>query len=195
MLASKPEDELMRTIETLPAPSDRTTDRADFRHPIEFLCGEHERQRWFCEQLVTLAEDIRQLGHENLAASLLDFAIVDIANNMDDEANLLGPALLHRCVSETGPRDVVTELGSRHQSVATLVALTIDGLDRLASGDVPLVPRHFIMSILGLVEMLMQNLDWEDNVLLPLAALRLTVVDQRDLGLAMARRHGASSLH
>jgi hypothetical protein len=132
----------MRTIETLPALWEHATDLAAFLHPIEFLRGEHERQRWFCEQLVTLADDIRQSGHENLAASLLDFAIVDIANNMDDEDKLLAPALLQHCVSETGPRDVVTEMGCRHQSVATLLAPTVDGLDRLALGELPFVPAH-----------------------------------------------------
>ena len=185
----------MRTIETLPALSKHKTGLTDVHHPIEFLLGEHDRQRWFCEQLVILADDIRQLDHENLAASLLDFAIVDIANNMDDEDKLLGPAILQRCVSGTGPRDVVTEMECRHQSVVTLLALTIDGLDRLASGDAPLVPTHFSLAALGLVEILRENLDWEDNTLLPLAALRLSDADQRILGSVMARRHGVSSLH
>ena len=173
--------------------SDRTTDLAGYLRPIEFLRAEHNRQRLFCEQLVAFAHDTRQLGHEEIAASLLDFATVDVAINMEDESELLGPALLRCRISEASPKEVVMDMGRRHHDVATLVALTIDGLDRLASGNLPLVPRHFAMSVLGLVEIIRQNLDWEDSVLLPLAAQWLTAADQRVLGLAMAQRHGVLS--
>ncbi len=118
----------MQPIKMLTAVFEHTTDTTGFFHPIEFLRGENERQRWFCDQLVTLSDDIWQLGHEKLAASLLDFAIVDIANNMEDESELLVPALLRCCVLEDGPGQVVTEMLSRHQGTARANAFYPVGL-------------------------------------------------------------------
>lgn len=175
---------------TLPALSERMANPAGFLSPIEFLREDHERQRWFCEQLVALTDDIWQSGHEKLAASLSDFAIVDIANNSKDESELLAPALLRCCVSEAGPGDVVADMVRRHKGVAVLATPIVDGLDLLASGKVPSSPTQFIVSALQLVEILNRNLDWADQVLLPLAASRLTDADQTDLGSAMARRYG-----
>lgn len=169
----------MQLNETLSALAKVSTDRADFFNPIEMLRGEHERQREFCGRLLALADDIWQLGHEKLAASLLDFAVVDMADNMDDQTELLAQALLRRRVPETASRGVVNEMIHRHQGVATLATPTIDGLNRLAKGDVPPVPTQFILSALGLVETLRQNLDWEETVLLPLVASSLTEADRR----------------
>jgi len=182
------ENRFMQQLEMFPTPAGRSSVPVEVPHPIELLRGEHERQRRFCRQLGTLADDIWQLGHERLALSLLEFATVDIANNMEDQCKLLAPALLRSCVAEAGPTEVVTEMVGRHHGVASLVTSTIDGLDRIASGGVPAVPIHFILSALQLVEVLGRDLDWQEEVLLPVVASRLTEADQRDLRSAMARR-------
>ena len=178
----------MQQIEMFPASIGRISVPLGAPHPIGHLRAEHERQRRFCEQLGTLADDIWQLGHEKLALSLLEFATVDIANNIEDQCELLAPALLRVCPSEAGPTKIVTEMVRRHHFIATSATPTIDGLDRPASGEIPPVPIQFILSALRLVEVLGRNLDWEENVLLPLVGSRLTEADQRDLRSSTARR-------
>lgn len=177
----------MQQMDTNSALSERTFVPAEIPHPIEFLRETHERQKRFCGQLGTLADDIWQLGHEKLALSLLEIATVDIAKNSKDQSELLAPALLRCCGAQAGPRRVVSDMVRRHHSIARLATSTIDGLDLLASGEMPPVPIQFILSALQLTEDLNRNLDWEDEVLLPLVA-SLSAEDQRHLGTALVRR-------
>jgi hypothetical protein len=180
----------MRTSETPASPLHRTIDPAEYLRPIEFIRRDHEQQRSFCERLDTLIDDLHQLGYQELAASLLEFAISDLPRCMEDEEGLLAPALMVCCAPEEDPKEIVSELLHQHQAAATLAAQTVDGLDRLAAGVPPSKPLDFIVSALQLAEILRRCADWEDGVLLPLAASRLTDEDQKSLGSSMARRHG-----
>jgi len=182
----------MRTSETPASPLRRTIDPAEYLRPIEFIRRDHERQRSFCVLLDALIDDIHQLGYQQLAASLLEFAIVDLSWCMEDEEELLAPALMVCCAPEEGPKEIVSELLRQHQSAAALVAQTVDGLDRLTAGSCPTRPLDFIISALQLAEILRRCVDWEDGVLLPLAASRLTEEDQKSLGSSMARRRDTS---
>ncbi len=182
----------MRMSVTLASPLGTAIDPAEFLRPIEFLRSDHERQRSFCDQLGVLVDDIHQPGHQKLAASLLEFAINDLSCSMEDEEELLAPALMRRCAPEEGPKAVVADMLRQHRSVAILAAQTIDGLDRLVAGSLPLGPLDFILSALQFAEILRRHLDWEDGVLLPLAVSRLTEEDQKSLGSSMARRRGMS---
>ncbi len=182
----------MRSSETLASPLGAVIDPAEFLRPIEFLRSDHERQRSFCERLGALVDDIHQPGRQEIAASLLEFAITDLSWSMEDEEELLAPALMRRCALEEGPKAVVADMLRQHHSAATLAAQTIDGLDRLIAGSLPLRPLDFILSALQLAEILRRHLDWEDGILLPLAVSRLTEEDQKRLGSSMARRRGMS---
>ena len=180
----------MRSGETLASPLRTAIDPAEFLRPIEFLRSDHDRQRSFCERLGALVDDIHQPGCQKIAASLLDFAINDLSWSMEDEEELLLPALMRRCAPEEGPEAVVADMLRHHQSVAKLAAQTIAGLDRLVAGSLPLGPLDFILSALQFAEILRRHLDWEDGVLLPLSVSRLTEEDQKSLGASMARRRG-----
>lgn len=174
------------------SPIGHAIDPTEYLRPIEFIRRDHERQRSFCVRLDALVDDIHQLGYQELAASLLEFAISDLPRCMADEEELLAPALMVCCAPEERPKQIVSNLLREHQTAATLAVQTIDGLDLLAAGSCPSRPLDFIVSALQLAEILRRCADWEDEELLPLAASRLTAEDQKSLGASLARRHGMS---
>lgn len=182
----------IRSSKTLASPLGAAIDPAEFLRPIEFLRCDHERQRSFCTRLDALVDDIHQPESQKIAASLLDFAIHDMSWAVEDEEELIAPAIMRRCAPEKGPTAVVENMFRQHRSVAKLAAKTIDGLDRLVAGSLPVGPLDFILSALQFAEILRRHLDWEDGVLLPLSVLRLTEEDQMSLGSSMARRRGMS---
>lgn len=182
----------IRSSEILASPIGTVIDPAEFLRPLEFLRCDHERQRSFCTRLDALVDDIHQPGNQKIAASLLDFAINDMSWAVEDEEELIAPALMRRCSPEKGPNAVVADMLRQHRTVALLAAKTIDGLDRLVAGSLPVGPLDFILSALQFAEILRRHLDWEDGVLLPLSVSRLTEEDQMSLGSSMARRRGMS---
>lgn len=183
---------IIRSSEILVSPLGSAIDPVEFLRPIEFLFSDHERQRSFCKRLDALVDDIHQPGNQKIAASLLEFAINDMSWAVEDEEELIAPALMRRCAPEKGPKAVVADMFRQHRSVAILAAKTIDGLDRLVAGSLPVGPLNFILSALQFAEILRRHLDWEDGVLLPLSVSRLTEEDQISLGSSMARRRGMS---
>lgn len=162
----------------------------DFLQPIGFVMAEHRRQRDFCVSLEALADDLYQSGREHLAASLLEFLLVDMSLNMEDEEELIEPMLKGRALPEDRFAEACARLHEQHSTAASYAARTANGLDRLASGETPETPLDFIISALGLSDSLMQHLDWEDRNVLPLAERRLTSTDKARLGREMARRRG-----
>lgn len=161
-----------------------------FVEPVEFIKLDHDRQRSFCAQLASLADDISQNDFDTLAESLLRFLLVDVSLNIEDEEEVLEPLLLSRCLPEDCFQGISRLMRKRHRESAGLAAKTGDGLDELAAGRVPETPLGFIISALSLVDSMTHNLDWEDRVLLPLADVRLKESDRIELGEALAQRHG-----
>ena len=179
----------MRSSETRASPLGAAIDPAELLRPIVPVRSDHDRQRSFCARLGALVDDIHQPGHEKIAASLLEFAIKDLSWSVADEEELLAPALMRRCAPQDGPKTVAADMFRQHQSAATLAAQTIDGLDRLAAGSLPLRPLHFILSALQLEEILRRHLDRDDGVPLRLSVSRPTETDQKSLGV---RRPGST---
>lgn len=161
-----------------------------FLEPVEFIKLDHDRQRSFCAQLASLADDLSQTEVERLAASLLRFLFVDVSLNIEDEEEVLEPILRARCLPEDGFEGISRLMRKRHRESAGLAAKTGDGLDQLAAGSAPETPLGFIISALSLVDSMTHNLDWEDRVLLPLADARLNESDKIQLGESLAQRHG-----
>lgn len=168
----------------------RPVDPREFLQPIRFVMSDHQRQRDFCVSLEALADDLYQSGREHLAASLLEFLLIDMSLNMEDEEELIEPLLKDRALPEDHFSEASAQLHSQHSAAAAYAARTADGLDHLAAGGVPATPLDFVITALGLVESVTRNLDWEEETLLPLAERRLTSDDKARLGRAMARRRG-----
>lgn len=172
----------------------RPVDPREFLRPLRFVMWDHQRQRDFCVSLEALADDLYQSGREHLAASLLDFLLVDMSLNMEDEEELIEPLLKDRALPEDHVPEAIARLHRQHSAAAAYAARTADGLDRLAAGGVPAMPLDFVITVLGLVDSITRHLDWEEETLLPLAERRLTLADKARLGRAMARRRGIVKL-
>lgn len=172
----------------------RPVDPREFLQPIRFVMSDHQRQRDFCVSLEALADDLYQSGREHLAASLLEFLLVDMSLNMEDEEELIEPLLRDRALPEDYFPEASMRLHKQHSTAAAYAARTVDGLDRLAVGGAPASPLDFVISALGLVDSVIRHLDWEEETLLPLAERRLTATDKARLGCEMARRRGILKL-
>lgn len=184
----------MDNVQTASELLKRPADPADFLQPIGFVMAEHRRQRDFCVSLEALADDLYQCGREQLAASLLEFLLVDMSLNMEDEEELIEPMLKGRVLPEDGFAEACARLHEHHSTAAAYAARIADGLGRLATGAAPDRPLDFIVSALGLSDSLTHHLDWEDRNVLPLAERRLTSTDKAQLGREMARRRGMAEV-
>jgi hypothetical protein len=158
--------------------------------PISALRYEHERCRRGCAKLGSLVDDMWQPGHERMAA-LLERFVIDATANAEIGEGLLTLVLLRRCAPADDAAGILAIWRERHAETALRAALVLDGLAQLAAGFVPPKPLDFVISTLQFIETLKQQLDWEDNVLLPLASRRLTGADKRMLGSALTRQLGA----
>lgn len=164
----------------------------EFRRPIALLRSAHDRQRTACARLSLLIDTMPGIGFEKAAAAVLDCLSFDVPLNVEDEEELLAPALRRRCGTSKVLDATLAHSRRDHRTAAGVAARTCEGLDRLAQGYTPVRPLDFVVSALELLDLLEDHLDWEDRALLPLAETSLTMDDLARLGRDMARRRGVA---
>lgn len=172
----------------------RAIDIPHMRQPVELLRRDHLQQRLFCKKIGALVDDLHQPRNQKLALSLRGFLTVNLSRCREDWEELVAPALMRRCREEDDAEAVLRELRRRHHSESAAAARIVDGLNDLVVGSVPPTPLEFIVSGLQIVEILENNIDWENAVLLPLAALRLNKDDQDSLAFLMVMRRSLKEM-
>ncbi|HEY9080201.1 hemerythrin domain-containing protein [Magnetovibrio sp.] len=159
--------------------------------PIEYIFADHCRQRDMCSALKSLTKmdlstDIAIEAAEMILACLQH----DLARHIEDEERDLFPLLKKRAKPEDKFDDTLRLLGSEHTRDRELANDVIAGLEQIAHAK-PLPDLYrFRTSAEMLSEIHLSHLNWENNVVLELARLRLTDDDQRKMAKSMAARRG-----
>jgi hemerythrin-like domain-containing protein len=167
----------------------------DFREPIEFLYGTHERLRRHCENLVRLAKDPTAPEALEIAAVVLGFLETDLPLHRADEEEDLFPLLERRTpIPETGSHDellsALAVLRQEHRDDIEQGHSLFAALRLIVDGEAPRDPEMFRHYVQAFVKLQRGHQAMENRVVLPAAFERLTAEDLAELGRKMAARRG-----
>ena len=161
-----------------------------FRHPLEFIFAEHDRQRIICAVIERLAEDLQASDARANVAHVLDHLENALPLHIADEEQDLFPLLWKRCIDDDGIEELLALLQKEHKEDVDHCAALLEPLRVLAAGGQPANATEFIALALGFARFQRRHLGWENGTILPLAERRLTDDDKAELGRSMAARRG-----
>ncbi len=163
-----------------------------FRHPIEFLFKEHDRQRVICAALELLAHDCTADSAPENAALVLGDLEHEMPLHIADEEEDLFPLLTRRCTPEDEFEELVALLSSEHETDEKHYLALLAPLRAIVNGLRPPDPVQFVADARAFAVLQRRHLGWENGAVLPLARRRLTAADRAELGRKMAERRGIS---
>lgn len=139
---------------------------------------------------------MRHAGEERLepfedsASELLGFFCQDLVHHHKDEEEDLFPTLRKRCRPQDGADQILAELVRDHATESFLMRDIVADLHRVVARQDLEAPNRFFMSLRLFAEGQQRHISWENDVVLPLARMRLTDIDLEALGRSMAARRG-----
>ena len=159
--------------------------------PLEWLFAEHFRHRQLCgliERVATASLPLREESSE-----IIDFLRYDLTLHIIDEEEDLFPLLRRRARPEDEIDKVLGLLSADHKSDAVNAERLREGLEAaleasLPAGHVPEVRRQ----LLAFATHERRHIALENAVVLPIARLRLSEADRRQLALRLAARRGVA---
>ena len=164
--------------------------RNAFFRPLDVLRWEHERQlqtsEWLLEQ--TRYERLEPLFEA--VEELLGFLTEDLVFHHQDEEEDLFPTLQKRCRPRDSVEAILAESLRDHATEGFLMRDIVTDLRRAAKCQDVEDPGRFFASLRVFAEGQKRHLIWENEVLLPLAKMRLTEIDLEALARSMTARRG-----
>lgn len=121
---------------------------------------------------------------------LLGFLTQDLVLHHQDEEDDLFPTLQRRCRPHDGFEAILAELVRDHATEGFLMRDIVADLQRVVTGQALENTGRFFASLTIFAEGQKRHLAWENEVLLPLAKMRLTQIDLEALGRSMIARRG-----
>jgi len=159
--------------------------------PLDYMFAEHFRQRVLCNILDVIADQERP-DHQMIKA-VLKFLRMDFAPHIVDEEHDLFPLLRRRAEPDDRIDDVLGQLTQEHAADRLDAELIIDGLNKTLAGKIGTRLASSLGTLLHrFAENERQHLTLENAIVLPLARIRLTADDLRNLTQRMATRRGVN---
>lgn len=163
------------------------------RNPLDVIAAAHSSQVQLCEALEHIADGLPDEVDRRLCAQAADLLRYDIPLHHSDEELALFPMLRSR--QSPGDRlDVIlNRLTSEHDSDNDLASEIADSLDLLGRGMVVPNPEMFGYMLRGFFERYRRHIQWEEELVMPLARRRLAAEDLVDLAKRMERNRGGKT--
>ncbi|WP_333714728.1 hemerythrin domain-containing protein [Yoonia sp.] len=156
-------------------------------NPLDFISEDHLRERQVCAVIDLLATADRLNRRE--ATAVLRFLNEELNVHLRDEAEDLFPLLARRCTHEDAIETVIDRIRADQDKAMRLLpevrAMLAGCLDR--GGDLSASERGVLSRFAGYVR---RHLVAENAILLPIARVRLTRSDLRNLSKHMRSRRG-----
>ena len=165
-----------------------------FPRPLDTLLAEHDQQYEVCRRLENLAQDLDVEPMTAEAAALTANLTVDLPRHEAFEEQHLFPLLRRRSRPKDRVKSVVARLYSEHARDRTLVEFIADDLELIASGFRLANPLRLRLNVKTFVAGQRRHLDWENELVVPLARRLLSPEDLVGLGYSLAVRARISSL-
>lgn len=157
--------------------------------PLEFIFADHFRQRVLCGILDEMADT--GFADRKMTEAVLAFLTSDFGTHVIDEEEDLFPLLRRRAQPEDRIEDVLGELSEEHAADKTDAQEIIDILHRALESDERSIPPPYTASLLHrFAANERRHLIVENAIVMPLAKVRLSADDLRNLGRRMAARRG-----
>lgn len=157
--------------------------------PLDYIFAEHFRQRVLCNMLDEIADQERP--DRQAIEAVLRFLRVDFAPHMQDEEHDLFPMLRRRAEPEDRIDDVIGQLTQEHAADRLDAKLITEGLAKALAGKAETGQGSSLAKLLHrFAENERNHLTLENAIILPLARIRLTDDDIRNLTHRMAGRRG-----
>lgn len=157
--------------------------------PLDYIFAEHFRQRVLCNALDEIADQERP--DRPMIEAVLRFLRVDFAPHMQDEEHDLFPLLRRRAEPEDRIDDVIGQLTQEHAADRLDAKLITEGLSKVLAGKAATGAASALGKLLHrFAENERNHLTLENAIILPLARVRLTADDLRNMAKQMAARRG-----
>lgn len=164
--------------------------RNAFFRPLDVLRWEHERQLQTSDWLLQQTRYERLEPLIEAVDELLGFLTQDLVFHHKDEEEDLFPTLQKRCRPRDSVEAILAELVRDHATEGFLMRDIVTDLRRVAKRRDVEEPGRFFASLKIFAEGQKRHLTWENEVLLPLAKMRLTDIDLEALARGMTARRG-----
>ena len=156
-------------------------------HPLDFISEDHLRERQVCAMISRLAT--ADALDRQAATTVLRFLNEELNVHLRDEAEDLFPLLARRCTEEDAIEGVIVRIRADQDEAMRLLpevrAMLAGCLDKGA--DLSAKERGVLSRFAGHVR---RHLVAENAILLPIARVRLTRADLRNLSKHMRSRRG-----
>ena len=155
--------------------------------PLEALREAHFLQRQICLDMETLADTTT--ARPALALAVLTNLCRDLPLHHADEDEGLFPLLRHRARDEDDIAPLLDRLSADHEAHAAAIRPLLPALACMADHALPAPEDRTALRALALAER--RHMIIENAIILPLAQIRLTAADRRQLIASMAARRAA----
>lgn len=160
------------------------------RNPLDVIAAAHHSQVQLCDALERIADGLPDEVDRRLCVQVADLLRYDLPLHHDDEELALFPMLRTR--QNPGDRlDVILDrLASEHASDNDLASEIADSLEQLGRGEAVANPEMFGYMLRGFFERYRRHIQWEEELVMPLARRRLAADDLKNLARRMERNRG-----
>lgn len=157
--------------------------------PLDFIAGDHRRERRICALIDSIATDA---DHDPaLMADVAAFLETELLAHMTDEVEDLFPLMRRRCAPEDRIGPVLTELKSDHVRTGKHAPRIREILARCLSQErAPDAGERAALAVFAAQSR--RRMIAETAIVLPIARVRLTPADLSTLRLRMAARRGVT---
>lgn len=157
-----------------------------FASPLDYLFADHFRQRTLCHLIDRIA-DLPDRDEDCIAA-VLRFLREEFGPHIRDEEDDLFPLLRRRAEPEDRVEDILDELCQEHAADRLDADTIVEGFAKGGGRSRPTKAFQALLHRFAANER--HHLTVENAIVLPLARVRLTFDDLRNLGRRMAARRG-----
>ena len=174
-----------------PAASERSNPLA--RNPLDMIASAHAVQVQMCDAMERIADGLPDEVDRRLCAQVASCLQYDLPLHHHDEEEGLFPLLRARAKPEDGVDQILERLAAEHSSDNDFASEIAEALETLGQGGRPANPEMLGYMLRGFFERYRRHVHWENQLVMPLARLRLTRddLDQLAARLSENRRHAS----
>jgi hemerythrin-like domain-containing protein len=166
-----------------PAVSERSNPLA--RNPLDMIASAHAVQVEMCDAMERIADGLPDEVDRRLCAQVASCLQYDLPLHHHHEEEGLFPLLRARAKPEDGVEQILERLTSEHSSDNDFASEIAEALETLGQGGRPANPEMLGYMLRGFFERYRRHVHWENQLVMPLARLRLTRDDLDQLAARM----------
>ena len=155
------------------------------RNPLDMIASAHALQVQMCDAMERIADGLPDEVDRRLCAQVASCLQFDLPLHHHDEEEGLFPLLRKRAKPEDGLDQILERLAAEHSSDNDFASEIAEALETLGQGGRPANPEMLGYMLRGFFERYRRHVHWENQLVMPLARLRLTREDLEALQFQM----------